>query len=88
MTDQGTLVVVYWRDAVQVEAWTPIQFIETVKPPLAKSVGWLLSQDNECVRLLTSVVDEEAGYQIIPNGIVERIEVVRDDEIEVPEVEV
>ena len=85
MTEQGTLVVVYWYDAIQVENWTPIQLIATIKPPLAKSVGWLLNQDDKCVRLLTSVVGEEAGYQVIPSGMVEKIEIIRDDEIEVPE---
>lgn len=88
MTEQGTLIVVYWHDAIQVENWTPIQLIETIKPPLAKSVGWFLSQNDDCVVILTSVVGDEAGYQIIPAGMVEKIEVIRDDEIEVPEVEV
>lgn len=87
MFEQGTLVVVYWHDAIQVENWTPIQLIGTIKPPLAKSVGWLLQQDSDCIILLTSVVGCEAGYQIIPAGMVEKVEIIRDDEIEVPEVE-
>ncbi len=85
--ERGTLVVIYWWDALDESSWTPIALIEIQKPPLVKSVGWFLSEDDDCVRLLDSVVGNEAGYSIIPKGTIKQIETVRDDELEVPEKE-
>lgn len=85
--DSGTLVVVYWYDAVQDDKWSFISLIEVEKPPLAKSVGWFLNQDETCVRILDSVVDNEAGYSIIPKGMIKSIEVIQEDEIDVPKLE-
>lgn len=84
---KGDLVVVYWYDTVEEDQWTLIDLIELAVPPLAKSVGWFLSEDEQCIRVCQSVVDSEAGYTVIPKGMIKQIEKVRDDELGVPEIE-
>lgn len=84
---KGTLVIVYWWDTIGEENWTEIKDIEKEKVPLVKTVGWFLSEDENCIRLLTSICDEDASYSIIPKGTVKDIESVQDDEIEVQEKE-
>jgi len=87
MTDEnitpGDLVIVKWRDTEDDCRWEPIALIEHLHPPLVKTVGWLLSQDDSCVRLLYSIAGDDAGRSIIPKACVESIEKVRDDELDV-----
>ena len=85
---KGNLVVIYWLDTIEVSSWTQMHSIRAAKPALAKSVGWLFSEDDECVKLLTSVIgtqdsDMEAGYTVIPKATIKRIEPVREDELDV-----
>lgn len=84
----GDLVVVYWSDAEDEAAWEDVRLIEVARPPVVKTVGWFLNRDEECVRLLYSIVGQEgedaglqAGRSIIPMGMVKRVEKIRDDEL-------
>lgn len=79
----GDLVVVRWRDAVAESAWTDINVIRKESTPLVKSVGWFISQDKDCVRILSSISGDEAGYELIPTVLVSDIEKVREDELDV-----
>jgi len=85
---EGNLVVVYWLDTIEVSSWTPVRVIEKATPALAKSVGWFYNEDDQCIRLLTSIIgtqdnDMEAGYTVIPKATIKRIEPVREDELDV-----
>ena len=85
---EGNLVEVYWLDTIEVNSWTNIQLIKDAPAALAKSVGWFFNEDNDVVRLLTSIIgtqdsDMDAGYTVIPKAAVKRIEVVREDEFDV-----
>lgn len=84
----GDLIVIYWYDTVQDASWEPVPVIEKEKPVLVKSVGWLLSKNEDCIRILTSVSGTsdskmEAGSIIIPQKTVLRIEEIREDELDV-----
>lgn len=78
---QGDLIVIHWYDALAEASWTEIALIEIKKPPLAKSVGLFLNENEDCVRILSSVCGKEASYEIIPKGMIKNIEKVREDEI-------
>lgn len=80
---EGDLVVVYWHDTEDSCSWREIDEIRRMKPPLAKSAGWFLSEDESCVRILSAIVGEEAGRSVIPKCSIKRIEKVRDDELDV-----
>jgi hypothetical protein len=86
--EQGDLVVIHWWDTLENSSWTEIPLIQARRDALCKSVGWFLNQDENCVRILTSINGKdiesaEAGYIIIPQKVVKTIEKVRDDELEV-----
>jgi len=86
--EQGDLVVIHWWDTLENSSWTEIPLIQARRDALCKSVGWFLNQDENCVRILTSINGKdiesaEAGYIIIPQKVVKIIEKVRDDELEV-----
>ena len=84
---KGDLIVVFWYDTVNENSWTALVLAEREEPPLAKTVGWFINEDEKCIRLAGSVVGDEVGYEVIPRGMVRDIELVRQDELEVPEKE-
>ena len=84
----GDLIVVYWFDVVQDASWVPILVIEKERFVLCKSVGWYLNQNEDCIRILTSIngtsdSNIEGGSIIIPQKTISRIEVIREDELDV-----
>ena len=85
---EGNLIVVYWLDTIEVNSWTNVQLIKDAPAALAKSVGWFFNEDDDVVRLLTSIIgtqdsDMDAGYTVIPKAAIKRIEPVREDEFDV-----
>jgi len=80
---KGDLIVVYWTDTEDDSGWTSIRDIAAIKPPVAKHVGWFLSEDDDCVRILPGVIGNEAGYSIIPKCSIKNIEKIREDELDV-----
>jgi len=84
---KGDLVVIYWLDTEDSSSWEDIRLIDLHTPPLAKNVGWFLSEDDKCVRILPSIAgseDElEAGRSIIPKCAIVCVEKVREDELEI-----
>lgn len=87
----GDLVIVNWLDTIDDCRWTNIKTIKDTTPPMVKSVGWLLSMDDNCVKILPAIVGYvgdiedclDAGYSIIPKNVVVSMEKVLDDEIEI-----
>lgn len=83
---QGDLIIVKWRDTWDNSSWENIEYIKTLKPPVAKHVGWFLDEDDECIRGLYSTVghegDIEAGRWIIYKQSIVSIEKIREDELE------
>lgn len=87
MIERGSLVVVYWYDIEDEPAWQLLADIEREKPPLCKSVGWYLSEDAACVRILFSIsgtedTKVEAGRTLIPKAVIRNIELIREDELD------
>ena len=78
----GDLVVVKWQDTEDSVEWESIQLIETLKPPIAKHVGWFLSQDEDCIRILPAICGDEASRSVIPKKSIISIEKIRDDELD------
>lgn len=85
---KGDLVVIWWYDAVEESAWQAIYKIEKEQPPISKTVGWYLSEDKICIRILFSISSEsldknmEASYSVIPKGMIIKIEKIKEDEID------
>ena len=85
--ERGDLIVVYWFDIEEDSTWQPLDKIEQTTPPLCKNVGWYLSQDAKCMRILNAVngtedTKIEAGSTIIPKATIRNIEIVRPDELD------
>ena len=84
--ERGDLVVVFWSDIEEDSTWQPVPLIELQQPPLCKNVGWYLSEDENCVRILHSINGTEdskmeAGSTVIPKAVIKNIERVREDEL-------
>jgi hypothetical protein len=85
---QGDLIVVYWIDTVDNSSWQNIKLVEVDKPALVKSVGWFINEDDSCIRVATSasgILEKEmdVGSIIIPKGMIQKIEKIREDELDV-----
>ena len=85
--NHGDLIVVYWFDIEDDSTWQSLSKIEQAEPPLCKNVGWYLSQDAKCVRILNSIngtedTKIEAGSTIIPKATIRNIETIREDELD------
>lgn len=70
------IVRIHWKDACSVQGWHFQHEIEEQGLSLVESVGWLVGEDDSCVKLAISVSDGVAGNMtIIPkSGIVDRWE--------------
>ncbi len=70
------IVRIHWKDACSVQGWHFKHEIEEQGLSLVESVGWLVGEDDSCVKLAISVSDGVAGNMtIIPkSGIVDRWE--------------
>lgn len=69
------LVIVTWNDAVEHAGWYSDPEISAFAVPLVRTVGWLFSQDDSIIRLVTSIGDgDKGGVQIIPAGMVRQID--------------
>ena len=87
--EEGDIVVVLWKDTVDNCRWNDLRRIKETRPPIAKHVGWLLNEDDECIRILPGIVgdalddeeDLEAGYSIIPKCSVVAIKKIMSDEL-------
>lgn len=85
--ERGSLVVVYWLDISEDSSWQPIVMIEKEQSPLCKSVGWFLSENDLCVKILNCIsgTDDtkiEASSSVIPKAVIRNIELVREDELD------
>jgi hypothetical protein len=85
--ERGDLVAVYWWDIEEDSTWKPVALIELAQPPLCKNVGWYLSEDEKCVRILHSISGTEdgkieAGSTVIPKTVIRNIEIIREDELD------
>jgi hypothetical protein len=69
------LVEVLWLDAADIAAgWFGHEEIERSKPAPSLSVGYLMSKDEVCVKLVSIINDTDAGNGImIPTGMVKSI---------------
>lgn len=80
---EGDLVIVSWDDAIEENAWVLISSIQKAACPRCKSAGWFLSQDDNCIRILTSITnDKDASYILIPIKMINNIEKIREDELD------
>ena len=87
MSNRGDLVVVYWYDITEDPTWQPIAEIEKEQSPLCKSVGWFLSENEKCVKILNCIsgTDDtkiEASSSVIPKAAIRDIELIREDELD------
>lgn len=69
------LVEVLWLDAADIaHGWFGHDEIEKSKPAPSLSVGYLMSKDEQCVKLVSLINDTDAGNGImIPIGMVKKI---------------
>jgi hypothetical protein len=70
------IVMITWHDsAIQDSSWIGSDALPELKPSQAFTVGMLLDQNDECVRLLQSVIkhtdnSEYGGMIVIPRGCI------------------
>ena len=84
--ERGDLVVIFWFDIEEDSTWKPVELAEIEQPPLCKSVGWFINEDDNCVRLAFSTSGTEdtkidVGRVLIPKAVIRNIEKIREDEL-------
>jgi hypothetical protein len=69
------IVEVLWYDAADISlGWFGHDEIERSKPAPSLSVGYLMSKDETCIKLVSLINDSDAGNGImIPIGMVKQI---------------
>lgn len=69
------IVEVLWLDAADISlGWFGHDEIEKSKPAPSLSVGYLMSKNSECIKLVSLINDSDAGNGImIPMGMVKKI---------------
>ena len=76
----GDLLKVSWDDIVSVESWISEEDAQEVKPAGCISVGWLISNETEVIRLAATVSDlQESSVIVIPKGCITAIKVIQYD---------
>ncbi|HYC64623.1 MAG TPA: hypothetical protein VEC14_07835 [Reyranellaceae bacterium] len=70
------LVLVRWLDAVSDDSgWKPLAKLRQQKPPLVRSVGWIVKQERGYLTLAASLVGDDAdGDVTIPVGMIRSVE--------------
>ena len=70
------LVLVKWLDAISHESgWKAVDKVRTQKPPLVRSVGYLVADTKEHVTIVSSIVEGDCdGDVTIPRGMIKSIE--------------
>lgn len=68
------LVRILWTDAVSSEAgWKETDKVRRQKPPLVKSVGWVIARTGTHITLAASILGNECDGDVsIPIGMVKR----------------
>lgn len=84
--ERGDLVIVFWWDIEEDSTWKSVELVEIEQPPLCKSVGWFINEDESCVRLAFSTSGTEdtkidVGRVLIPRAVIKNIEKIREDEL-------
>lgn len=66
------LVLIQWHDAVSDESgWKSTDAVRKQKPPLVKSVGWMIARSDSHVTLAASIVEDHCdGDVTIPTGMI------------------
>lgn len=70
------LVLVKWYDAVSHEksGWKPQEEVANTKPPLIRTVGWILKQDKKKIVLVSTIGDDDCdGDTTLPIGMIKEI---------------
>ncbi len=65
-TQKETLVIIVWKDIVQVADWTPAS---EVNCPTFQSIGWLVSETEEEIKIGSTLVVNADDPQGTPFGI-------------------
>jgi hypothetical protein len=78
---KGTIIEIYWFDALSEGGWQAIKDFDKLYPPLCKTIGYFQYCKKEKGKPLWMVVSHslndsanEADYTIIPYGMIQRIE--------------
>ena len=64
--EKEKLVIITWKDILQTSDWTPA---DEVTCPSFKSVGWLISDTNEEIKIGGTLVVKSEDPQDTPYGI-------------------
>lgn len=69
------LVRIIWVDAVSDESgWKHLDKVRGQKPPLVKSVGWIVARNKAHITLAASIIEDHCdGDVTIPIGMVKSI---------------
>lgn len=73
------LVIVYWLDAHSVDGWHNAEELAKLEPMEVRSVGWVVGQTNDILKLVTTVSPWEGKIKdacmslTIPKGMIKRV---------------
>ena len=72
----NTILVIEWIDIVSVASWQSPYEARNINPCLCKTVGFFLSQDEDCIRLSQNIQvdDTERDVTCIPWGCVKTVQ--------------
>lgn len=74
------LLVVNWKDIVSTEAWISEEEASNLEPMNCVSVGWLLSKEDDVLRLASTIGgNDDTNVIVIPKGVIQSVKVVEYD---------
>jgi hypothetical protein len=76
----GMLVIVHWNDIASYDSW--ITHDDSLDYPLvkAKSVGWVVNDDGEILRLASNIAEDTHNVLVIPKSVIIKVEKLDDGE--------
>jgi len=83
---EGDIVEVRCTDIRQDSEWQDLKDIRKKFPPPVKAIGYFLSEDVKCIRLISMYLkdegDEEGGFMLFPRAVVDSVELIQESEFD------
>jgi len=81
--EEGDILEIRWYDIVEENSWTKLSKAKEDKPLECKSIGWLISEDGDCIRIAYHAsIDGDVSYTIFPKKSIISISKVESAEID------
>lgn len=80
MMKLGPLTIIDWEDSASLvgATWNAIEEVKKSRPLICKSVGWVASEDKQCVTLVAHISGDDAGGDLcIPKSSIVKRRILR-----------